>query len=98
MATTQDNYKTMTKEMQHLMDHAHALVNATSGEVDDRIKAARAALKERLDSAKIEYGGLEDQLLVKVQAADEFIHVKPYYAIGGTFIAGLFLGWFMSRK
>ena len=36
--------------------------------------------------------------MVKVQAADEFIHVKPYYAIGGTFIAGLFLGWFMSRK
>ena len=29
---------------------------------------------------------------------DDFIHVKPYYAIGGTFIAGLFLGWFMSRK
>ncbi len=98
MAFTQDNYKTMSREMQHLMDHAHALVNATSGEVDDRIKLARAALKERLDSAKVEYGDLEDQLLVKVQAADEFIHVKPYYAIGGTFIAGLFLGWFMSRK
>jgi len=98
MATTQDNYKTMSKELQNIMDHTHALVNATSGEVDDRIKAARAALKERLDSAKSEYGGLEDQLLVKVQAADEFIHVKPYYAIGGTFIAGLFLGWFMSRK
>ena len=49
MFTTQDNHKAMTKEMQHLMDHAHALVNATSGEVDDRIKAARTALKERLD-------------------------------------------------
>jgi len=98
MAFTQDNYKTMSREMQHLMDHAHALVNATSGEVDDRIKAARTALQERLDSAKSEYGGLEDQLMVKVQAADEFIHVKPYYAIGGTFVAGLFLGWFMSRK
>ena len=98
MFTTQDNHKAMTKEMQHLMDHAHALVNATSGEVDDRIKAARAALKERLDSAKIEYGGLEDQLLAKVQEADHFVHVKPYYAIGGTFVAGLFLGWFMSRN
>jgi ElaB/YqjD/DUF883 family membrane-anchored ribosome-binding protein len=34
----------------------------------------------------------------KAQAADEFIHAKPYYAIGGTFIGGLLLGWFMSRK
>lgn len=98
MATTEDNYKAMTKEMRHLMDHAHALVNATSGEVDDRVKAARTALKERLDSARVEYGNIEDQLMVKVQAADEFIHLKPYYAVGGTFIAGLFLGWFMSRK
>jgi ElaB/YqjD/DUF883 family membrane-anchored ribosome-binding protein len=98
MAASEDNYKTMSKEMKLIMDHAHALVNATSGEVDDRIKEARAALMERLDSAKGEYGNLEDQLMVKVQAADEFIHVKPYYAIGGTFLAGLFLGWFMSRK
>jgi ElaB/YqjD/DUF883 family membrane-anchored ribosome-binding protein len=98
MATTEDNIKTMSKEMKLIMDHAHALVNATSGEVDEKIKEARAALMERLDSARGEYGNLEDQLKVKVQAADEFIHVQPYYAIGGTFIAGLILGWFMSRK
>jgi ElaB/YqjD/DUF883 family membrane-anchored ribosome-binding protein len=98
MARTQDNSKIMNEEMQHILNHAHALVEATSGELDDRIKSARAALKERLDSAGGECGELEDRLLEKVQVADEFIHVKPYYAIGGTFIAGLFLGWFMSRK
>jgi ElaB/YqjD/DUF883 family membrane-anchored ribosome-binding protein len=98
MTTTNEHYKRMNKEMQNIIDHAHALVEATSGEIDDRVKEARSALKERLDSAKGECGALEDQLLVKVQAADEFIHVKPYYAIGGSLIAGLFLGWFMSRK
>jgi ElaB/YqjD/DUF883 family membrane-anchored ribosome-binding protein len=98
MATTLDNSKIMTEEMQHIMEHAHALVDATSGELDDRIKVARAALKERLDSAKGECGELENRLLEKVQVADEFIHERPYQAIGGTFIAGLFLGWFMTRK
>jgi ElaB/YqjD/DUF883 family membrane-anchored ribosome-binding protein len=98
MATTHDNSKTMSQEMQNIIDHAHALVDATSGEMDERIKTARLALKERLASAKGDYGQLEDQILDKVQAADEFIHVKPYYAIGGTFIGGLLLGWFMSRK
>ncbi len=98
MATTNEHYKTMNKEMQNIIDHAHALVEATSGEIDDRVKEARTALKERLDSAKGECGALEDQLLVKVQAADEFIHIKPYYAVGGSLVAGLFLGWFMSRK
>jgi ElaB/YqjD/DUF883 family membrane-anchored ribosome-binding protein len=98
MADTQDNAKTMRKEMQQILDHAQALVDATSGELDDRIKSARIALKERLETAKNEYNDLEDRLLDKVQAADEFIHEKPYYAIGGTLIAGLFLGWFMFRK
>jgi ElaB/YqjD/DUF883 family membrane-anchored ribosome-binding protein len=95
---SEDNTKTMNQEIHHIMDHAQALVDATSGELDDRIKSARAALKERLESVKSEYGELEDGLIDKVQAADTFIHEKPYYAIGGSFIAGLFLGWFVSRK
>jgi len=98
MTKIHDSSKTMSQEMQNIMDRAHTLVDATSGELDERIKSARTALKERLESAKGDYGKLEAQLLDKVQAADEFIHVKPYYAIGGTFIGGLLLGWFMSRK
>jgi ElaB/YqjD/DUF883 family membrane-anchored ribosome-binding protein len=88
----------MSEEMQHIIDHARALVDATSGELDDRIKSARDALKERLDSSKSGYYNLEKQFLDKVMDADKFIHVKPYYAIGGTFIGGLLLGWLMSRK
>jgi len=98
MTTTNKNYKPMSQEMHYIIDHAHALVDATSGELDDRINSARTALKKRLEAVREEYGDLETQFLDKVQTADEFIHVKPYYAIGGTFIAGLLLGWFMSRK
>jgi ElaB/YqjD/DUF883 family membrane-anchored ribosome-binding protein len=98
MATNQDNTQKMSEEMQHIINHARALVDATSGELDDRIKSAREALKVRLDSSKSGYSDLEKQFLGKVMVADEFIHVKPYYAIGGTFIGGLLLGWFMSRK
>jgi ElaB/YqjD/DUF883 family membrane-anchored ribosome-binding protein len=84
--------------MRNVIEHAQALVNATSGELDDRIQSARDALKERLETAKSEYGMLEDQVLDKIKAADVFIHVKPYYAIAGGAIAGLFLGWLISRK
>ena len=98
MVSKQDNAKAMSQEMQHIIEHARALVDATSGEVDDRIKAARAALQERLGATRSEVDVLEDRLMETVESADKFIHVKPYYAIGGTFIAGLFLGWFISRK
>lgn len=71
---------------------------ANPEDLDERIKSARADLKERLESVKKDYGELEDQFMEKVHATDEFVHLKPYYAIGGTFVAGLFLGWLMSRK
>jgi ElaB/YqjD/DUF883 family membrane-anchored ribosome-binding protein len=98
MVKKKDEPQTVHKEIQHIMNHAQALVDATSGELDDRIKAARAALNERLESAKGEYGELEGHFLEKVKAADAFIHEKPYHAISGTLIAGLFLGWFIGRK
>ena len=98
MSKKEFNSKVMNKEMHYILDHAHALVNATAGELDERIKTARAALKERLESVKGEYGELEGRLMEEVKAVDEFIHVKPYYAIGGTFITGLFMGWLLSRK
>ncbi|MBV5306687.1 MAG: DUF883 family protein [Desulfobulbaceae bacterium] len=98
MATTQENSNTLREEMQTIMNHAHALVDATSGEIDDKITAARTALKERLDLSRSDFRNIESQILDKVQAADEFIHVKPYYAIGGTFVGALLLGWFMARK
>ncbi len=90
--------KTMNKEFHHILDHAQALVNATAGELDERIKASRLALKERLDSIKGDYGDMEDRLMEEVKAVDEFIHVKPYYAIGGSLVTGLFMGWLLSRK
>ena len=98
MANRQETTKTMSEEMQHIISQARALVEATSGEVDERIKSARAALVDGLESTRGGYGAIEDRILDKVQAADELIHIKPYYAIGGTFVAGLLLGWFMSRK
>ncbi len=98
MKTPQDDSKTLRQEMQEIMNQAHALVDATSGELDDRIKSARAALVERLNLSQGSISRMETQILDKVQAADEFVHVKPYYAIGGTFVGGLLLGWFMSRK
>lgn len=98
METGQNNMKLMEKEMHNIMEHAQALIDATSDEVDDHIKSARSALRERLESARKEYGEIEGKVLAKAQSADAFIHEKPYYAIGGSFIVGLLFGWALSRK
>jgi ElaB/YqjD/DUF883 family membrane-anchored ribosome-binding protein len=98
MASVKDHTINMSEEMQHIIEHAHAPVEASSGELDNRIKEAGTALKEHLDSSKTGSGKIEEQFQGKVKADDEFVHIQPYYAIGGTFLAGLLMGWFMSRK
>jgi len=88
----------MNREMQLVIDRAQALVDATAGELDAKIKAARDSLQENLESARSGYVEFENRLADTVQVADEFVREKPYQVIGGTFLAGLLLGWFMSRK
>ena len=92
------NSEAMAAEMRELVSHAQALVEATAGDVDEKIGKVRAALQERLLTAKDKYGELEYCLKDKIEAADALVREQPYYAMGGTFLTGLLLGWFMSRK
>ena len=79
------------------MRHAGALLDATAGEADDRIQKAREKLEEQLAATKKKYAAFEDTLGEQFQAADRIIHDKPYHAVGGSFLLGLLLGWFMKR-
>ena len=88
----------MAHELREIMGHAQKLIEATAGEIDDRTRAARAVLEERLAQAKVKCGELEVHLRDRMSDADKLIREKPYYAIGGSFVIGLLLGWLMSRK
>ncbi len=88
----------MAAEMREIVCHAQALVEATAGEADDRIRKVRDDLQERLRSAKEKYSELESHLKDKVKIADELVRDKPYHAMGGTFLVGLLLGWLVTRK
>ena len=98
MAHIQDVSRSVSRELHHLVNQAQALVDATAGEQEARIKAARDALAERLESAKNEYHRVEGHFLDKVSAADAVVHAKPYYAMGGACLGGLLLGWLLARK
>ena len=88
----------MAAELRELIRHAGVLVDATADEADERVQKARELLAKRLDAAKSKYADLDEILDEKLQAADRILHEKPYHAVGGSFLLGLLLGWFMSRK
>lgn len=85
-------------ELREIMRHASALLEATAGQADEQIKKVRAKLEDRLAEAKDRYSGMEGVFDDTVDSADRLVHDKPYHVIGGSFLAGLFLGWFLSRK
>ncbi|WP_428562959.1 MAG: DUF883 family protein [Solidesulfovibrio sp. DCME] len=90
------------KELREIARHAGALLDATAGEADERIRKARAQLEERLGAAREKYasldGVLEEALDDAAAAADRVVRERPYHVVGGSFLLGLFLGWFLSRK
>ncbi len=99
---SQSNTERMGAELHEIMNHAQALLEATGGELDEQVKKARKALADSMASAKDrydEYGGkFLDTCKTAAHDADKLIQDKPYYAIGGTFVVGLLLGWVLSRK
>ena len=92
------SHEELQKEMQRIIARAQELIDATAGEVDDKVAMARKALMHGLDNAKQESGKLYGRALDKAHEADEFLHEKPYYALGGMVAAGLFMGWLLSKK
>ena len=88
----------MAAELRDIIRHAGALVDATADEADEQVKKVRDQLAKRLEAAKSKYADLDELLDRKIEAADRLIHDKPYHAVGGSFLLGLLLGWFMSRK
>ncbi|EHJ48263.1 protein of unknown function DUF883 ElaB [Solidesulfovibrio carbinoliphilus subsp. oakridgensis] len=85
-------------ELKELMRHANALLEATAGQADEQIKKVRAKLEDRLAMAREKYSNVEGLFDDTVDSADRMVHDKPYQVIGGTFLVGLLLGWFLSRK
>jgi ElaB/YqjD/DUF883 family membrane-anchored ribosome-binding protein len=88
----------MATEMREIVRHAQALVEATSGEVDDKIAKVRESLKERLNAATEAYAELGCHFGDKIKAADQLVREKPYHAMGGGLLMGLLLGWLITRK
>lgn len=96
------NTERMGEELQEIMKHSKALLEATGGELDEQVKKARKALEESLANAKEKYGEYGQKFMEQAKNAaadtDRFVKEKPYYVIGGTFVVGLLLGWVLSRK
>ena len=90
-------YSQMHGELQQLIDRAQQLVDATADKLDDGIQSARDALVNGLEDARWQAADLEERLRARTDQAQCFVEEKPYQAVGYSFMAGLILGWILSK-
>lgn len=90
-------YSHVHGDLQQLINRAQELVDATAGKLDDGIQSARDALVNGLEDARWQAADLEEKVRVRTDQAQSFVEEKPYQAVGYSFMAGLFLGWLLSK-
>ena len=98
---------TVTKE--HLISDfkvviadAEALIRATANQGGEAVVNLRAKAEESLAAAKVKLGEAQDALVEKgkiaAQATDDYVHEKPWHAVGIAAGVGLVVGLLIGRR
>jgi ElaB/YqjD/DUF883 family membrane-anchored ribosome-binding protein len=81
---------------------AEALLKATANQGGEKLAEVRARAEESLKVAKARLLEAQDALIAKTReaarATDEYVHEKPWNAIGVAAGIGLLIGFLMGRR
>ena len=92
----------LVQDFKLVIADAEELLRATAAQAGEKVTAARDRIEDRLHSAKIREGEAEEALMVRTREAarvtDEFVHDKPWYAVGIAAGVGLIVGMLIGRR
>ncbi len=81
---------------------AEALIKATANQGGEAVVNLRAKAEESLAAAKVKLGEAQDALVEKgkiaAQATDDYVHQKPWHAVGIAAGVGLVVGLLIGRR
>ena len=106
MSTNLQN-TTVTKEQlisdfKVVIADAEALIRATANQGGEAVVNLRAKAEESLAAAKVKLADAQDALIEKgkiaAQATDDYVHEKPWHAVGIAAGVGLFIGLLIGRR
>ena len=92
----------LAADLRLVISDAEALLRATVGEAGETAAAARAKMRESLESAKLKLGPLGEEAAEQARAAmrvaDDYVRANPWQAAGIAALAGIALGLLISRR
>jgi ElaB/YqjD/DUF883 family membrane-anchored ribosome-binding protein len=81
---------------------AEALIRATANQGGEAVVNLRAKAEESLAAAKVKLADAQDALIEKgkiaAQATDDYVHEKPWHAVGIAAGVGLVVGLLIGRR
>ena len=81
---------------------AEALIRATANQGGEAVVNLRAKAQESLAAAKVKLADAQDALIEKgkiaAQATDDYVHEKPWHAVGIAAGVGLVVGLLIGRR
>jgi ElaB/YqjD/DUF883 family membrane-anchored ribosome-binding protein len=101
-ASTAVQDERVSEHLRALVDEAEALLKATARAGDQKFDATRERLRDEVRQLRMRLAELEGKAAERVKAAahqtDEAVHAHPYVAMGAAAVAGLLLGFVLSRR
>ncbi len=101
-AATEVTKEQLVRDFKVLVADAEALLKATAGQSGEAVAAMRARVGESLAVAKVKLTEAEQLALAKAKAAaaatDEYVHEKPWQAVGIAAGIGLVIGLLIGRR
>jgi ElaB/YqjD/DUF883 family membrane-anchored ribosome-binding protein len=92
----------LAADFRAVMDDIDALMTATGKGAEVEVKALRDRIRERLDGAKDKLADAQHEAVQRAKdaaaAADDYVHTKPWQAIGAAAAIGLALGVLIGRR
>jgi len=103
MGTTADRVTTdkVMADLRVLATDMEELLKATAGQTGQQVAQVRARAEESLTAVKARVAALQQTALAKThvvgRATDDYVHANPWQVIAAGAIAGLVLGFVLTR-
>lgn len=99
---THNHKEKLMGDLKLVIADAEELLKLTAGQVGEKTTEMRLRMQARMEQAKADLAKVQEMAVVRVkdagEAADQYVHDKPWHAVGIAAGLGLLAGILISRR
>ncbi|RJG07123.1 DUF883 family protein [Noviherbaspirillum cavernae] len=92
----------LINDMKSMKENAEEMLESAGEQASSKYESARARFRSTMHDAKGNFNAAQERLVTgskdAMDTADQYVHEKPWQAVGIGAIAGLLVGLLLHRK